>query len=60
MYRACDVMTYLHSIREPLWVVDRRDRTRQLLSESLFIVFHNSGHAAKGTNSLLVEPYASR
>ncbi len=54
-YRAGDVMTYLYSIRKPLWMVDRRDGTFQTLSETLFIRFHNAGHAVKGMNSLLVE-----
>jgi integrase len=55
LYRACDIMAYLRSIRHPLWVVDRRDGTFQMLSESLFIQFHNVGHATKGMNPLLVE-----
>lgn len=55
VYRASDVMSYLFSFRGPLWVVDRRDGTKQLLSESLFIQFHNAGHAVKGMNPLLVE-----
>jgi hypothetical protein len=49
-------MAYLHSIREPLWVVDRRDGTRQMLSETLFIQFRNAGHATRRTNRLLVGP----
>jgi integrase len=55
-YKAIDVMTYLQSIRGPLWVVDRRNGTRQLLSETLSIQFRNAGHATRGTNPLLVEP----
>jgi hypothetical protein len=55
VYRAKDIMAYLFSSRGPLWVVDRRDGTQQLLSESLFIQFHNAGHAVKGMNPLLVE-----
>jgi len=56
IFKAKDVMKYLHSIRGPLWVVDRRDGTRQMLSETLFIQFHNAGHATRSTNPLLVEP----
>lgn len=55
-YKAADVMTYLRSMRGPLWVVDRRNGTRQQLSETLFIHFRNAGHARRGTNELLVEP----
>jgi integrase len=55
LFHASDVMTYLFSRRAPLWVVDRRDGTYQLLSESLFIQFLNAGHAAKAMNPLLVE-----
>lgn len=55
-FRAQDLSRYLHSIRGPLWVVDRRDGTRQALSETLFIQFHNAGHATRSTNPLLVEP----
>jgi hypothetical protein len=55
LFRASDVMTYLFSRRAPLWVVDRRDGTYQLLSETLFIQFLNAGHANKAMNPLLVE-----
>jgi hypothetical protein len=55
-YKAQDVMTYLRSIRGPLWVVDRRDGTSQMLSQTLFIQFHNAGHATRSTNPLLVNP----
>ena len=55
LFRASDVMTYLFSRRAPLWVVDLRDGTYQMLSESLFIQFFNAGHAAKAMNPLLVE-----
>ncbi|MGA1981112.1 MAG: hypothetical protein ABSG84_01455 [Acidobacteriaceae bacterium] len=55
LYRAADVMAYLFSRRAPLWMVDRRDGTYQMLSESLFIQFLNAGHATKGMNPLLVE-----
>jgi integrase len=54
-YRAEDVMTYLRSIRSPLWVVDRRNGSFQMLSQSLFIHFRNAGHAGRPVNSLLVE-----
>ena len=55
-FRAQDISRYLQSIRGPLWAVDQRDGTRQALSETLFIQFHNAGHATRGTNPLLVEP----
>lgn len=54
--RASDVMSYLHSVRVPLWVIDRGDGTNQSLSETLFLRFHNAGHRSKGTNRMLVEP----
>jgi hypothetical protein len=53
-YRAADVRSYL---RVPaLWVVDRRDGTRQSLSKSLFIAFRNFFNEHLETNPLLVEP----
>jgi hypothetical protein len=56
-YRAADVGAYLLRLRvRDLWVVDRRDGTRQSLSESLFIAFRNFFHEGRGTNPLLVEP----
>jgi hypothetical protein len=60
VYRASDVMSYLFSFRGPLWVVDRRDGTKQLLSESLFIQFHNAGHAVKGMNPSLWRTFGNR
>jgi hypothetical protein len=54
-YRAEDVMAYLRSIRSPLWAVDRRNGTFQMLSQSLFIYFRNAGHAGRPDNPLLVE-----
>jgi integrase len=55
LYRGSDVMSYLFALRKPLWVIDRKNGTHQLLSESLFIQFRDAGHAAKGMNPLLVE-----
>jgi len=56
-YRAEDVCSYLLRLRVPaLWVVDRRDGTRQSLSESLFIAFRNFFNEHLETNPLLVEP----
>lgn len=49
------VLRYLNKKLAPLWVFDRGDGTRQMLSESLFIAFHNAGHVGRGTNPLLVE-----
>jgi hypothetical protein len=56
-YRAADVRSYLLRLRVPaLWVVDRRDGTRQSLSKSLFIAFRNFLNEHLETNPLLVEP----
>ena len=39
-YRAADVTAYMFSVRTPdLWMIDRRDGTKQKFSESLFVVF---------------------
>jgi hypothetical protein len=56
-YRAFEVEAYLRNARvRQLWTVDRRDGTRQKLSESLFIVFRNFFHATRSACPLLVEP----
>lgn len=56
-YRAADIRSYLLRLRVPdLWVVDRRDGTRQSLSRSLFIAFRNFFNEHLETNPLLVEP----
>ena len=56
-YRVSDVAAYLFSVRVPdLWVVDRRDGTKQMLSESLFVVFRNFKHKQRQMNPSLVEP----
>jgi hypothetical protein len=56
-YRAFEVEAYLRNVRvKQLWTVDRRDGTRQKLSESLFIVFRNFFHATRSACPLLVEP----
>lgn len=56
-YRASDVAAYLFSLRVPdLWMVDRRDGTKQKLSESLFVVFRNFKHEQRQMNPSLVEP----
>lgn len=55
-YRAVDVSAYLSTLRaRDLWMIDRRDGTKQKLSESLFVVFRNFTHKHRGTNPLLVE-----
>lgn len=55
-YRATDVASYIFSVRVPdLWMIDRRDGTKQKFSESLFVVFRNFMHRQRGTNPLLVE-----
>jgi hypothetical protein len=56
-YRAADVAAYIFRIRVPdLWMIDRRNGTKQKLSESLFVIFRNFTHKQRGTNPLLVEP----
>ena len=56
-YRASDVAAYLFSLRvSDLWMVDRRDGTKQMLSESLFVVFRNFKHKQRQMNPSLVEP----
>ena len=56
-YRAFEVEAYLRSLRVMhLWTVDRRDGTRQKLSESLFIAFRNFFHTTRSACQLLVEP----
>ncbi len=56
-YRAADVAAYMFSVRTPdLWMIDRRDGTKQKFSESLFVVFRNFTHKQRGTNPLLVDP----
>ena len=60
LYSARDVMAYLLGIRGDLWMVDRRDGTHQMLSESLFICFRNFRSAQKGTNRLLVDPLTAQ
>src|SRR5262249_25565530 len=59
-YRAGEVEAYLLTERvEHLWTLDRHDGTYQMLSESLFISFQNSFHAARQPSPLLVEPMTS-
>ncbi len=59
-YRAGEVEAYLRALRvDPLWTLDRRDGTYQMLSESLFIAFQNSFRVAHGPCPLLVEPMTS-
>lgn len=56
-YRAFEVEAYLRNLRvKQLWTVDRRDGTRQKLSESLFVAFRNFFHATRSACPLLVEP----
>lgn len=56
-YRAFEVEAYLRALRvRRLWTLDRRDGTRQMLSESLLLVFRNFFHSRNGTCPLLVEP----
>ena len=56
-YRAFEVEAFLQSLRlSPLWTVDRRDGTFQMLSETLLIAFRNSFHPGKAVFPLLVQP----
>jgi hypothetical protein len=56
-YRAADVEAYLLRERVPhLWTLDRRDGTKQMLSETLLIAHKNFFHSVKSTYPLLVEP----
>jgi hypothetical protein len=56
-FRAFEVEAYLRNLRVgQLWTVDRRDGTRQKLSESLFIAFRNFFHVTRSACPLLVEP----
>ena len=59
-YRAADVSRYLLNRRSRLWTIDRRDGTRQKLSESLFIAFRNFFHRQRGTIPLLVDCITER
>ena len=56
-YRAFEVEAFLQSLRvSPLWTVDRRDGTFQMLSETLLIAFRNSFHPGRAVFPLLVQP----
>jgi hypothetical protein len=56
-FRAFEVEAFLQSLRSsPLWTVDRRDGTFQMLSETLLIAFRNSFHPGRALYPLLVAP----
>ena len=55
IFQAADVMQYLHEQRGPLWIVDRGDGTRQMLSETLFIAFRHAFATAHMVNISLVD-----
>jgi hypothetical protein len=56
-FRAFEVEAFLQSLRmSPLWTVDRRDGTFQMLSETLLIAFRNSFHPGRAIYPLLVTP----
>ena len=56
-FRAFEVEAYLRNLHVgQLWTVDRRDGTRQKLSESLFIAFRNFFHTTRSACQMLVEP----
>jgi len=56
-YRAFEVEAFLQSLRvSPLWTVDRRDGTFQMLSKTLLIAFRNSFHPGRAVFPLLVQP----
>lgn len=59
--RAQDLAEYLYQQRwRPLWTVDRRDGTYQMLSETLLIVPRHFFRRGKGNVNLLVEPVVIR
>ncbi len=56
-YRAFEVEAFLQSRRgSPLWTLDRRDGTFQMLSETLLIVFRNTFHPGRAVIPLVVQP----
>jgi hypothetical protein len=61
-YRVTDIERYLMSRRKDLWILMRADGTKQMLSESLFVVFRNfvgtvgEGKGSRRTLRFLVEP----
>lgn len=56
-YLAAEVEMYLLSLRvKKLWTVDRRNGTRQMLSDSLFIAPRNFFHSGYAACPLLIEP----
>ena len=56
-YRTFEVEAFLRSLRvSPLWTVDRRDGSFQMLSETLLIAFRNSFHPGRAVYPLLVQP----
>jgi len=56
-YRAFEVEAFLQSRRgSPLWTLDRRDGTFQMLSETLLIVFRNTFHPGRAVFPLVVQP----
>jgi integrase len=61
-YSAADVERYMLQRRKELWTLQRADGTKQMLSESLFVVFGNfigaleEGKGSRRVLRLLVEP----
>jgi hypothetical protein len=56
-FHVSDVEAYLLSRRvRRLWTVNRKNGSRQMLSETLLIAPKNTFHSAKATCSLLIEP----
>jgi len=61
-YRPADIERYLMSRRKSLWVLKRADGTKQMLSNTLFVVFQNflgaleEGKGSRRILRLLVEP----
>jgi hypothetical protein len=55
-FRAFEVEAFLLSLRTPLWTVDRRNGTFQMLSETLLIAFRNAFLPGQAVCPLLVQP----
>jgi hypothetical protein len=56
-YRASEVKKYLLSLRVArLWTIDKRDRSFQMLSETLLVTFRHFFHPYHADCQLLVEP----
>lgn len=55
-FQASEVEAFLLSLRTPLWTVDRRNGTFQMLSDTLLIAFRNALLPGQAVCPLLVQP----